>query len=85
MERKSKTTKALDAYINRQLIHSTVEDVAKKERLTEEIVESALHRSVNGQVNWSDYTDLNTIGIDEPKVSVAKLRSEKASTTMLSL
>ena len=65
MERKSKTTKALDAYINRQLIHSTVEDVAKKERLTAEIVESALHRSVNRQVNWSDYTDLNTIGIDE--------------------
>lgn len=65
MERKSKTTKALDAYINRQLIHSTVLDVAKKGQLTAEIVESALQRCVNRQVNWSDYKDLNTIGIDE--------------------
>jgi transposase len=65
MERKSKTTKALDAYINRQLIHSTVEDVAKKGQITAEIVASALQRCVNKQVNWYDYMDLNTIGIDE--------------------
>ncbi|CAO5675650.1 MAG: hypothetical protein HEEMFOPI_00270 [Holosporales bacterium] len=51
MDRKSKTTKDLNAYINRQLIHSTVEDVAKKEKLTAEIVESALHGSVDSQVN----------------------------------
>ncbi len=72
MERKSKTTKALDAYMNRQLIHSTLEDVAKKERVTAEIVEPALHRCVNREIDWSDYKDLNTIGIDEPTVSVAK-------------
>mgnify|MGYP001256220758 CR=1 FL=1 len=65
MERKSKTTKALDAYINRQLIHSTVEDVAKKVRTTAEIVESALHRCIKHQVKWEDYKDLTTIGIDE--------------------
>lgn len=85
IERKSKATKALDAYINRQLIHSTVENVAKKECLTAEIVESALHRCVNQQVNWADYPNLHTIGIDEPKVSVAKLRSGKDLTLMLSL
>ena len=67
MERKSKTTKALDAYINRQLIHSTVEDVAKKVRTTAEIVESALHRCIKHQVKWEDYKDLTTIGIDEMK------------------
>ena len=55
----------MDAYINRQLIHSTVEDVAKKGQITAEIVESALQRCVNKQVNWYDYMDLNTIGIDE--------------------
>jgi transposase len=64
-ERKSKTTKGLDKYINRQLIHSTIEDVGKKERLSSEIVGSALNRSANTTVDWSMYRDLETIGIDE--------------------
>jgi len=64
-ERKSKTTKGLDKYINRQLIHSTVEDVGKKEGISSEIVESSLNRVVNISVDWSMYTDLETIGIDE--------------------
>jgi len=63
--RKSKTTKALDSYINRQLIHSTIEDVAKKERISCEIVESSLNRCVSTTVKWSQYTDLETMGIDE--------------------
>ena len=65
MERKSKTTKALDRYLNRSLIHSTVEDVSRKENITYEIVESSLNRSVDITVNWSNYTNLETIGIDE--------------------
>lgn len=64
-ERKSKTTKALDQYINHQLIHSTIEDVGRKERLSSELVESALNREVNTAVDWSIYTNLETIGIDE--------------------
>jgi transposase len=65
MERKAKTTKGFDRYINRQLIHSTVEDVAKKEKVSYDIVESALHRGVNTSVDWSQYNDLSRIGIDE--------------------
>jgi transposase len=65
MERKSKTTKGFDRYINRQLIHSTVEDVAKKEKISYEIVESALHRMVKNTVDWTTYTELTTLGIDE--------------------
>jgi transposase len=65
MERKSKTTKGLDRYINRQLIHSTVEDVAKKEKISYEIVESALHRCVKTTVDWTQYTELTTLGLDE--------------------
>lgn len=65
VERKSKTTKGFDRYINRQLIHSTVEDVAKKQRISYEIVESALHRHVNKSVDWEQYTELTTLGIDE--------------------
>ena len=65
MEQKSKTTKGLDTYINRQLIHSTITDVAKKERIPYRIVESALHKTTEKAVNWSDYNDPTIIGIDE--------------------
>jgi transposase len=67
-ERKSKTTKGLDKYINRQLIHSTIEDVGKKVCISSEVIESALHRGVNISVDWSMYTNLETIGIDEIEV-----------------
>lgn len=60
-----KITKALDLYLNRSLIHSTVEDVSRKDSIAYEIVEFSLNRSVEITVNWSDYTDLETIGIDE--------------------
>ena len=70
MERKSKTTKGLDRYLNRNLIHSTVQDVSRKERISYDCVESALNRCVEAQVNWEDYTDLETIGIDE--ISIKK-------------
>ena len=70
-ERKSKTTKGLDKYINRQLIHSTIKDVGKKEQISSEIVKSALNRSVNMVVDWGMYTNLETIGIDEIAVKKA--------------
>ena len=57
--------RGMDKYINRQLIHSTIEDVGKKEQISSEIVESALNRSVNMIVDWAMYTNLETIGIDE--------------------
>jgi len=65
MERKSKTTKGLDAYINRQLINSTIEDVGTKEHITSELIESALNRGIKTSVDWSLYTNIETIGIDE--------------------
>lgn len=63
--RKSKTTKALDNYINRCVINSTIEDVAKKIGISCEIVKSSLNRCVSTTVEWSQYTDLETLGIDE--------------------
>ena len=63
MERK--TTKGFDRYINRQLIHSTVKDVSRKEKVSYEIVESALQRSIKETVDWTHYTELTTLGIDE--------------------
>jgi transposase len=65
MERKSKTTKGLDRYINRQLIHSTIEDVGKKINISSEVVESALNRGIDIVADWSAYNNLETIGIDE--------------------
>lgn len=64
-DRKSKTTKGLDNYINRCVINSTIEDVAKKIGISCEIVESSLNRCVSTTVEWSQYTDLETLGIDE--------------------
>ena len=74
MERKSKTTKGLDRYLNRQMIHSTVEDVAKKENISYEIVESSLNRLIKTEVNWDHYQNLETIGIDE--IAVKKGHSD---------
>lgn len=65
MERKSRTTKALDRYISRKIIGSTVEDVSKKESINYKVVESALNRMVETKVDWANYKDLTTIGIDE--------------------
>ena len=65
VERKSTTTKALYRYLNRCLIHSTVEDVSRKEHVNYRIVESSLNRMVATAVDWTQYQNLETIGIDE--------------------
>ena len=65
VERRYKITKGFDRYINRQLIHSRDEDVAKKEKVSYEIIESAPQRCVKKDVDWMNYTELTTLGIDE--------------------
>lgn len=64
-DRRSKTSKGLDKYIMRSLIHSTLQDVSRKEGLSYRTLVSTLHMTIDHKVNWSDYTDLRTIGIDE--------------------
>ena len=73
-ERRSGTTKGLDAYISRCLINSTVADVARKEQIGYKIVESSVNRQINKEVDWSNYKDLNTVGIDE--ISMKKRHQE---------
>lgn len=65
VDRKSITTKALDLYLNRCLINSTVEDVSRKEHVNYKIVESSLNRTIGTEVDWTQHQDLETIGIDE--------------------
>ena len=64
-DRGSKTSKGLEKYLMRSLIHSTVQDVSRKEGLGYKSIVSILQRHIGEEVDWSDYQDLETIGIDE--------------------
>jgi len=61
----SKTSKGLEKYLMRSLIHSTVQDVSRKEGIGYKSIVSILQRHIGEEVDWSDYQDLQTIGIDE--------------------
>jgi transposase len=64
-ERNAKVTKALEEYIMRNLINSTIEDVSKKTKIGYKTIAGVLDRQVSKKVDWSEYADLNVIGIDE--------------------
>ena len=64
-DRNASTTKGLEDYIMRSLINSTIEDVAKKEKMGQRVIQSALDRQVKKEVDWSKIKNLETIGIDE--------------------
>jgi transposase len=48
-----------------QLVNSTVEDVSRKEDVGYDAVEGAIARCIQAQVNWDEFDELATIGIDE--------------------
>ena len=60
-----KITKALEDFILRHMIHSTIIDVSKKLKISYSTIETAINNKIGTQVNWSEHTDLMTIGIDE--------------------
>ena len=64
-ERNASTTKGLEDYLMRSVINSTVSDVAKKEGISYKTLVTAIEQNIGSAVDWSEYTDLNTIGIDE--------------------
>ena len=64
-DQKSGISKGLEEYLMRSLINTTIQDVARKERIGYKSVASALNRQVGRSIDWSNYSDLNTIGIDE--------------------
>lgn len=49
----------------RQLIRSTVEDVSKKEKISYEKLTNAINKAIATEVDWTAYSSLKTIGIDE--------------------
>lgn len=58
-------TKAYDAYLLRMLVNSTVRDVALKHNMPYESVWGVVERCLARQVDWSQYTELGTVGVDE--------------------
>ena len=78
--RGSSITKALEKYIMRILIHSTVQDVSRKEKIGYKVINSALNRQINQRVDWNEYKDLNVIGIDE----ISMKKGHKSYVTIVS-
>lgn len=64
-EPRSPHTKAFDQSLLRQLINSTVSDVARKQAVSYDAVLGAINRGVARSVNWSEFTALKVIGLDE--------------------
>lgn len=64
-DRNAKVTHALEEYIMRNLINSTVRDVSRKIQIGEKTIVRALERKVDQSVDWSDYGSFPTLGIDE--------------------
>jgi len=64
-ETKSPHTKAYDRHLMLQLVNSTVEDVSRKEDVGYDAVEGAIARCIQVRVNWDEFHELNTLGIDE--------------------
>jgi transposase len=61
----SPQTNAYDTHLLLQLINATIEDVSFKERLPYDIVLGVIERRIAQQVDWSRYTELGVLGLDE--------------------
>ncbi len=64
-EPRSPHTKAFEQSLLRQLINSTVSDVARKQGVSYDAVLGAIKRGVARSVNWGEFTSLKVIGMDE--------------------
>src|SRR5260370_10795481 len=64
-ERNSPHTVAYDKYVLVALVNSTVEDVAIKAHLPYETVWGVVERQLAYEVDWTQYTCLGVVGIDE--------------------
>jgi transposase len=63
-ETKSPHTKLYDHYLMLCLINST-EDVSHKENVGYDAVEGAIGRCIQSTVDWDEFVELGTVGIDE--------------------
>jgi transposase len=58
-------TFAYDEHLLLELVGATIEDVSIKERVAYDAVLGALERQISAQVDWSAYSSLEVLGLDE--------------------
>ena len=58
-------TFAYDEHVLLQLVASTVEDVSHKERVSYDAVLGVMERRISAEVDWSAYSRLGVLGLDE--------------------
>ena len=61
----SPQTNAFDTHLLVQLVNATIEDVRLKERLPYDVVLGVIERRIDQQVDWTRYTALGVLGLDE--------------------
>jgi len=61
----SPQTNAFDTHLLVQLVNATIEDVRLKERLPYDVVLGVIERRIAQQVDWTRYTELRVLGLDE--------------------
>jgi transposase len=71
---KSPHTKAYEEQILLQVVNSTIQDVALKEKLGYEAVVGIINRHVSTQVDWFEFERLEVVGLDE--IALKKGRSD---------
>lgn len=64
-DRNASTSKRLEEYLMRNLIHSTIEDVSKKDKVSSQIIQTILGRQIDAEVDWKKLTEIDTLGLDE--------------------
>lgn len=71
---KSPHTNAYEEQVLLQLVNSTIQDVALKEKLGYEAVIGIINRAVSTQVDWGTFDRLDVVGLDE--IALKKGRSD---------
>jgi transposase len=64
-DKNSPHTIAYDEHLLLQLVGSTIEDIRIKEQIAYDAVLGALERRISATVDWSAYTALGVLGLDE--------------------
>ena len=62
---RSQFTKAYEEHLLIQCINSTVKDVSGKEHVSYDAIEGVIEHYIRTKTDWSTYTTLNILGIDE--------------------
>ena len=58
-------TRAYENHILKALINSTLQDVSRKEQVGYDGIEGIVERRIASRVEWSRYSDLSVLGLDE--------------------